>query len=187
MNSKSENSSLTRLLLSFVLACGANMAWLISCMIIYAISEPWLPNISLGRAGFAIVLPSPLFLAWIEFFMGPMEELRTRRASDYFDALRYDWPTNAIAMFIAFALSTVLAIVCYRRQRRYSDHDSLAWALFVFLLGAPGFIGYLLHRRWPVAVRCTHCGQETPRDRDACLKCNAPFPPPAMKGIEAFA
>jgi hypothetical protein len=156
-------------------------------MIIYAISEPWLPNINPGRAGFAVVLPSPLFLAWIEFFMGPMEDIRIRRASDYFEALRFNWPTNAITMLIAFALSTVLAIVCYRRQRRYSDHDALAWTLFLFLLGAPGLIGCLLHRRWPVVVRCQHCGAETPRDRDACLTCGTAFPPPALKGIEVFA
>jgi hypothetical protein len=73
------------------------------------------------------------------------------------------------------------------RHRRYAHHGAIAWAIFVLITGVPGFIGYLLHRRWPVVVRCEHCGAQTPRDRDTCLNCGTAFPPPAPKGIEVFA
>jgi predicted amidophosphoribosyltransferase len=57
----------------------------------------------------------------------------------------------------------------------------------VLVFGLPGYLGYRLHRRWPVRSPCPACGQNVPRDRDACAGCRAEFPPPAPKGIEVFA
>ena len=186
MNAKS-NSLSSSLVLALVLACGANMAWFMTCMIVFAVSEPWFPNSNPGHAGFALLLPSPAFLAWMELFFVPITEIRVERASNYVEALGNNWPTNQIMMFVVLIFSIVLAVFCYRHQRRYSDRKAVAWTLFTILFGVPGAIGYLLHRRWPVLVQCPHCGQDTPRDRDACLKCNTAFAPPALKGIEVFA
>ena len=52
MNAKS-NSLSSSLVLALVLACGANMAWFMTCMIVFAVSEPWFPNSNPGHAGFA--------------------------------------------------------------------------------------------------------------------------------------
>lgn len=56
------------------------------------------------------------------------------------------WPAFAMLLL----LSTTLAFVVDRRQQRYRLPRSYGWLAFVFLLGLPGFVGYLLHRRWPV-------------------------------------
>jgi hypothetical protein len=187
MNWKSKSSLAPSFILAFVLACGANMAWLIMCVICFAVGESWFPNIQPGREGFAALFPSPLLLAWVDFFVTPVTAIREAHATDYFAGLAYYSTSIITTMLFACALSTILAILCFRRHLRYSDRNAVAWALFVFVLGIPGFIGYLLHRRWPIVVRCQHCGVETPRDRDTCLTCSTPFPPPAMKGIEVFA
>jgi hypothetical protein len=80
-----------------------------------------------------------------------------------------------------------LAVVSYRRQRRLGLEGAALWAVFVALLGVPGWIGYQLHRRWPLTERCTHCGVVAQCDREACFSCHADFALPASKGIEIFA
>lgn len=56
------------------------------------------------------------------------------------------WPGLVFVM----VLGTILAWLADRRQRAYRLPRSFAWLAFVFLLGLPGYIGFLLHRRWPV-------------------------------------
>jgi hypothetical protein len=84
-------------------------------------------------------------------------------------------------------ISLVAAVYPYRRQQRYAPRQALAWGVFVLLLGVPGLLGYLLHRRWPHRAQCEHCGRVVPRDRRQCLDCQVDFAPPALKGIEIFA
>jgi hypothetical protein len=57
---------------------------------------------------------------------------------------------------------------------------------FVLLLGVPGVIGYLLHRRWPVFETCSACGRVV-GDREACHACGDALPPPPPTGTEVFA
>jgi hypothetical protein len=84
-------------------------------------------------------------------------------------------------------LSAVFAAIAYRRQRALADAGAWIWAVLVFVLGPPGFVGYLAHRRWPAKTPCEHCGAVVPRDRDACRRCGVEFPPPALRGMEVFA
>jgi hypothetical protein len=84
-------------------------------------------------------------------------------------------------------LSALLAVIAYRRQRALADAGAWIWAALVFVLGPPGFVGYLVHRCWPAKTPCEHCGALVPRDRAACRACGVDFPPPAPRGIEIFA
>jgi hypothetical protein len=80
-----------------------------------------------------------------------------------------------------------LAVLCFRRHRRYGLSWPGAWAVLVFLLGVPGFLAYLAHRAWPPRIACPACGKPAPRDRETCLACGKPFAPPAPQGTEVFA
>jgi hypothetical protein len=84
-------------------------------------------------------------------------------------------------------LSVILAVLCWRRNRQYFQPASGLWFVFVLLMGLPGLVGYLFHRRWPVQEACPACGRLVPRDRDACAACGKEFPAPQPKGIEVFA
>ena len=57
----------------------------------------------------------------------------------------------------------------------------------MILFGLPAYVGYRLHRRWPIRLPCPHCQGLAPRDRTACAECGDGFPEPAGKGIEIFA
>ena len=63
---------------------------------------------------------------------------------------------------------------------------TVAWAIFVFLFGLPGLVGYLVHRRWPFRAACPACHRLVPRDRSSCAACRAEFPTPQPKGIEVL-
>lgn len=95
----------------------------------------------------------------------------------------HSWP-----IFVPICLlSMALAVVAYRRHRRYENHGAAFWAIFVFLLGPAGYFGYLVHRRWPARETCSACGKRVPCDRETCLNCRTEFPTPALIGGEVFA
>ncbi|HEY1600676.1 MAG TPA: hypothetical protein VGG64_13795 [Pirellulales bacterium] len=134
----------------------------------------------------ALVVPAPLVEAfyYTTEAAGHVESGDAASMAEAFaQTFNQCWP----AILAVGTLSALLAAVCYRHRRRYADRDGAAWALFVFLMGVPGAIGYWLHRQWPVTERCAHCGATAPRDRDGCLVCAAEFPAPELKGIEVFA
>ena len=83
-------------------------------------------------------------------------------------------------------ISIAASVYCYRRHRRFEDRGAAAWAAFVLITGVPGLFGYLLHRRWPVLERCSHCGKLNPVDRPSCRNCDAPISLPPRKDIEIF-
>jgi hypothetical protein len=178
MNRFLQYSAVPPVLLGGVLALGVAFAWLAVLFTALAIFAPFSdPRVTL------VLLFSPLILA-LDLFA--LMALHRPAAQVLF------WDYDSIVQFLPIFIATLLvaalfSVRCYRRQRRYSAHHTATWMVFVLLMGLPGLIGYLLHRSWPVTVRCPHCGAETPRDRDACLTCNTPFSPPAMKGIEVFA
>jgi len=109
------------------------------------------------------------------------------RSTDYWDALGKAITTAGGPSAIMGAVSAVLSFLCFRRQRKFGLRWTWAWMAFVFLLGLPGYVGYLVHRKWPVRLPCPHCQRRVPRDRMACFACGRDFPSPALKGIEVFA
>ena len=92
-------------------------------------------------------------------------------------------------LIAVLALSTILAVMAWRRSRTFgrSPREQIAWSLFVLLFGVPAYAGFLLYRRWPSRLPCPHCHTRAPRDRVACAECGTRFPDPALKGIEIFA
>jgi hypothetical protein len=97
-------------------------------------------------------------------------------------ALAETWPP----LLVAGILAAGLAWLTVRRQREYAQGRTVAWAIFVFLFGLPGLVGYLVHRRWPVRAACPACHRLVPRDRSSCAACSAEFPTPQPKGIEVL-
>lgn len=93
------------------------------------------------------------------------------------------WPS----ILTVVVVSCVMAVLAYRRQKRFGLPNSAAWAIFSFLFGLPGWLAYRFHRTWPVLEECPSCRQPSPRNRVNCLDCGKPFPPPPLKGIEVFA
>lgn len=134
-----------------------------------------------------LLCPAPGVLGPGSLIIGPQQYLRRDETADYSSALRQFlsvfWPGLLLAALIAI----VLAYVCLRRQRRFGMPGTAAWVVFVLFFGAPGFLGYLFHRRWPVREPCPACKQPVPRDREACFACGSDFPQPALKGSEVFA
>ena len=126
-----------------------------------------------------LAVPVPVLVAWetTGFWFPP----------DYPTALAYYFALYWPALLVVTLFSAALAWYCYRRHRRYYQPAGGVWFAFVLLLGLPGLVGYLFHRRWPVLEKCPACGQVVPRDREACAKCGAAFPPPEPKGWEVFA
>lgn len=67
------------------------------------------------------------------------------------------------------ALSLFAGVLVWLADRRLANHRlprNYVWLTFIFLFGLPGYIGFLLHRKWPV---------------------KEPVPAPQRTGIEVFA
>jgi len=79
-----------------------------------------------------------------------------------FDGFRNSWPALVALSLFAGAL----VWLADRRLRNHRLPRSYVWLTFVFLFGLPGYIGFLLHRKWPV---------------------KEPVPAPQRTGIEVFA
>ena len=111
--------------------------------------------------------------------------------SDASDAPRPDYREGPLVRWLALALlllsSIPLAYLCFRRQRRHGLGAAWGWALFVLLLGIPGYLGYRFHRVWPTLDRCHHCQVLTPARGDRCPHCSEAFPQPEHTGVEIFA
>jgi len=135
----------------------------------------------------AVAAPSPLTLAVIATVAMPLAHLGDELAPNYSTALAHSLTVSWPALLVVTLLAAVLALFCCRRQRRYYQSASIVWFVFVLLLGLPGLVGYLFHRRWPVLEKCPACGHDVPRDREDCANCRAAFPPPPPKGCEVFA
>ena len=139
----------------------------------------------MGAFLLALAVPAPAILIVIE----PLFLMDVYQAQSYPAAvsamLRSSWPS----LLMVFALTMVLAVMAQRRSRGFglSTREQLAWAVFVFLLGLPAYVGFRLYRRWPIRLPCPNCHVRAPRDRAFCAECGRRFPDPSLKGIEIFA
>ena len=133
----------------------------------------------------ALALPVPALVLPIE----PGTRMRADQGWSYGAAVRSTPISSLTALAAVLALASVLAVITWRRSRQFgvSRRMQIAWTLFVALFGVPSFVGYLLHRRWPVREPCPSCHEQAARDRAACSHCGTRFPEPALKGIEIFA
>ncbi|MFI5460866.1 MAG: hypothetical protein ACHRXM_36105 [Isosphaerales bacterium] len=132
-----------------------------------------------------LALPAPAMLLFIEpLFVMLIDQAESNPAA-VSAMLKSSWPS----LMAVFALSLVLAIMAWRRNRAFGlpNREQVAWVVFVLLFGVPAYAGFLLHRRWPIRQKCPNCHAQSPRDRAACAECGTCFPDPAKKGIEIFA
>jgi hypothetical protein len=185
-------TSVQPLLLALILSLGILAAWVAGLLALYPL---FLSNAldldsatTPGAMVDAVIVPAPIPFAFAQCVLNPVVNSSN---SGNLTFPRYSFENmakvSASPFAVIVAISLCLTIWCYRRHGLYSEYGALAWAIFVFLFGAPGLIGYLLHRHWPVTEKCQHCGKITPLDRGACLHCGTEFPLPALKGIEVFA
>lgn len=137
------------------------------------------------RFGMAAVLSVPMLYAFLAYMdeMGRLDEGRRGVAEAASAVIANNW-APVIALLLVSGAS---ALYAYRRQRGIDPRNAKGWAIFVFLLGPPGLVGYLLHRPWPARSVCSYCGKSVPRDRATCLACGEEFLAPALRGIEVFA
>ena len=125
--------------------------------------------------GMGFWMPSPLGLA-VASHLG--EEDNAEANSSIWKSIQEAWPS-----LIVLGVACVgLAWLSFRRQRKFGLPWTGAWTVFVLMMGVPGYLGYLAHRRWPAILPCPHCGKPAPRDRAACLHCGREFPAPAPHG-----
>jgi hypothetical protein len=195
MNKFLTKSIVPPIALASILSAGFMFVWLAATLALFALvapilfdSQPSALDDKTAPFGWLMViyLLSPLFSAVLLFGIGPLVEMERYRAHP--EMLDLAWLTNyRLPMLTLCAFSALVAIYFYRRHRLTVGRGALAWAIFIFVWGLPGVVGYLLHRNWPTTEECQKCGRVSPRDRDACLHCGTAFPPPATKGIEIFA
>ncbi len=115
------------------------------------------------------------------------ERVRSGASRDFLTAYRDIANRYWLAFTLLSLISLGLAVYAFRHQKQFDSASAIAWAVFVFLLGPAGLLGYLLHRQWPTRTACSQCGKWVPRDRSACLACREEFSSPALLGIEIFA
>lgn len=140
-----------------------------------------------GRTWYgALVVPVPLVGAARLGLDLANEYLRTGDASTYPEAFAKACREALPAGVVLVVVSAALAVLAYRRQRKYHLPWAGVWAVFVFLGGIPGFLACRFHRNWATCEACPACSQVVPRDRAACARCGIEFPAPAPKGIEVY-
>lgn len=149
---------------------------------------PW-PYLAAKNAMALFALPSPGGIVSV-LICNPWDiwkhSWRTR-AMDYPTALWQALKDTRLLLSINGVLAVIMAVFCFRRQRKYGLPWTGVWVGFVLLFGLPAYFGYLAHRVWPARLACPNCGKRVPRDRVACFACGQEFPLPAHKGIEVFA
>lgn len=140
-----------------------------------------------GAMAWSSLAAAPLLLVQLVQTMVVPWMMSMHGVSDsYREAMAHYLGTAWPVLVLMLLLSVFLAVVTYRRQRRFGQPWGAAWGVFVFLLGVPGWIAYRFHRTWPVLEACPACQQASPRDQERCLDCGAVFPGPGLRGTEVF-
>ena len=144
---------------------------------------PW------GRRPEGIILPWALPAPILAFFLQPIAIVQADRASTYRDAIHTEFEEAWPGLVAVSLLAIGLAMIAWRRGRRFglTISERWGWSVFVLLLGVPGFAGFLLHRRWPPLEACPHCHEMTAIGGGFCARCRVRQPGPKLTGIEVFA
>jgi hypothetical protein len=148
----------------------------------------WRPD-SPRATAWAMVGIVPVAIVWVIGLLvgAPLYMLQYYKATSYMDAVTqafsFSWPGLIIALLVAAALTWVTI----RLQHIYRRSHTNVWATFVFLLGVPGFLAYLVEKGRAKLEACPQCGEIVPRDREACAACNTEFAPPAHVPTEILA
>jgi hypothetical protein len=133
----------------------------------------------------AWVLPVPAVLPAVE----PLMMVRGDMVDSYRDGFRLMLQESWVSLIGVGLASLALATATWWHSTRFAlpPRERFVWWFFVALTGLPGFVGYLLHRRWPLREKCPHCHAVTPLETGACAWCEQRFRGPLPKGTEVFA
>ena len=145
------------------------------------------PPVSQPYWMYAALTPQVLVASLIDLVVLPNSSVNNGSQPDFHTALAVALADGWVALLAVYVLSGVLAALAYRRQTRFALPGAGAWAVFVFLFGAPGWLAYRWHRHWPVLEACGECHRPAPRDRESCAACGSVFAPPPLTGTEVFA
>ncbi len=137
----------------------------------------------LGVWAQAAAVPVPIAVA-LNIIMGdPLDETMREAHVPMVSASWHRWRGPFVTVCL---ISIALALWCLWRHKRYAQPAAWVWSVFVLLLGPPGLVGYLLHRRWPVHEPCPACGRPAVVHRETCQHCGTAFPTPTLQGIEVL-
>jgi hypothetical protein len=95
---------------------------------------------------------------------------------------------NLSGLWKLFGVSLVLAAVAWGLAFRcgMARRSAVGWSIFVFCLGLPAFLAFLVAADWPKRVRCPDCRRKRPVESDECPSCRKSWRPPARNGAEIF-
>ncbi len=128
--------------------------------------------------------PGPLPIA-VAVLMG-VAQSQTYQLMSLSESLGNAVKQFAIPALFFLILSTCFAWFVYQREKR-DGHRGIGWAVFVFLFGVFGMVGYLFHRVQAARVACDQCQTPVRRNRADCSFCGASFATPRRLGTEIFA
>lgn len=98
---------------------------------------------------YAVVLPTPVFSGILTFCVIPMT-IPSMNGQPYsaalLEALSFLW----LGLLLLLCVSGYLAYITLKRERRFHSEYAIISVVFVFLFGWFGYVGYRLHRRWPI-------------------------------------
>lgn len=141
----------------------------------------------LVAAGIGVMAPVPVVWTVASFVAMPLAYAYSGEVPGYSAGLARSLWESWPGLLISLAIAGVAGWWCVKLQHRYAAQWTRTWVVFIGVFGLPAFLGYLLHRCWPVRVECPACSHLAPRDRLACSACDADFPEPVAEGIEVFA
>lgn len=132
-----------------------------------------------------LAMPSPAVLLFVE----PLMLGQTDLTASYFGGFPVMIRESGVFFLFLTMFAVGLAALAWRRSAAYSLSlgERLVWSTFVVFFGLGGYIGFLLHRRWPVREECPHCHAQTVLENGACVRCREGLPGPIFKGTEVFA
>jgi hypothetical protein len=132
-----------------------------------------------------VALPSPATLLFVE----PLVIARTELSDGYLGGFSVMLRESGLILPVLATLTVFLAVMTWRRCAAYSLSlgERVAWSAFVVLFGLSGYVGFRLHRPWPLRDECPKCHAQTVLEHGLCTRCGEGFPGPIFKGTEVFA
>lgn len=142
---------------------------------------PW--NQQHTAVSFRCALPVPILLPFAETgIICFIDQVDSYGAA--WRVLGQAWPSYLV--LAALSLLLTLASMEFARRHGVSRRERAVWGCYVFLFGIPGFVGFWLHRRWPLRLACPQCGGKIALTQPACPACGGMLLDAKPKGTEIF-
>jgi hypothetical protein len=136
---------------------------------------------------FGAVVPVPIVYSVGALIGAPLSMLQNYAAPTFAAGVAKSLSVAWAPLACVLTLAAVLTWLTIRLQRKYRRPSTGLWAVFVFLLGVPGFLAYLVESQRTKLEACKECGEVVPRDRETCAICEKEFRAPVPVGTEIFA